>query len=785
MRLKTMRNKITVMAALGALCLVFAMPSTIFGAGDPLADNYAVLFSGGINAGSNHDRYYEETLAMWQYATGLSGGFDVANVYVLFGDGTDPAVDRSSNVNSDWSAITNAGGHIDSATPGHLQDTFTLLAGVMDEHDYLYFWSFDHGGNATWNDNPPTDATQDTGVLCGWGGNIADDTFASWAAPFDVKHETYAFGQCFAGDMVNDLSLATGDGRFAAWAADWYEPSWGKTWAVAWLAGLNSGLFTTDALGKYAHDNDASLGSEHPGWTGDDFAYRSGFEDQYFFTATFDSGDFYEGSFYAASNQGYFAGYYENFTDEYGHTGRYDIIDANYVGIDATHYGEIAVDRYHDGESGRDYYRSGGDIFGGSGIAYFGSESGHIIDNSVDQFFFGPQGGQVFEADLAVKYNFTHYYDDSGGDRYSGTVYGPQGYYGATLGTTTENGSGHYALNPAEYLEVIPQYGQVTVTAYYDGESGNTYTRAAGKIIGGTGSSYLNSESGHIIMDAVPEYFFGAETPGGQIFEADLVAYAYDFTFTYSNSPADYFTGTLYAEPEKGYSLIFTQTLPVEQGQTGTYTMSAVTPGFDVDLAGDVVVKSYHDGESGRTYSLAGGKLFGGTGDNYLGSESGYIIQAGVKDFFFGFKAGDPFYEADLAVKYNYTLYYPNGDWYSGIVYGPQGYYGATKNVSTEIGAGHYKISVAEYLEVIPQYGKVTIDRYFDAEMKRTFIPTFVFGADNYLGSEYGFIHLNNYPGIFDRDRQFPPGIAKFYFGGGYYEADVKMTDKLPPGRNK
>jgi len=293
-----MKSKIAVMVVLGVSCLVFAFPSIIFGAGTPLADNYAIVFSGGVNAGNNHDRYYDETLAMWQFLTGPSGGFDMDNVYVLFGDGTDAAVDRSSGVSSDWSDITAAGGHIDSGTPAHLQDTFTLLDGLMDEHDYFYFWSFDHGYNATYDDStsPITPGTLDMGGLCGWDGNISDDTFATWAAPLDVKHETYAFGECFAGDMANDLNLTAGDGRFAAWAADFYEPSWGKSWVVAWLDGLESGLFTTNALGQYAHDNDANLGDEHPGWTGDDFAYRSGFEDQYFFRATFDTGDFYEGS---------------------------------------------------------------------------------------------------------------------------------------------------------------------------------------------------------------------------------------------------------------------------------------------------------------------------------------------------------------------------------------------------------------------------------------------------------------------------------------------------------
>jgi hypothetical protein len=220
-------------------------------------------------------------------------GFDPGNVYVLFADGTDTGLDQCSTeggscggvyYDSDWSMITAAGGHIMSATSANLQNTLVTLSGIMTIEDSFDFWSFDHGGNPTYDPNTyptaPFGSTQDEGYLVGWGDSIADDQLASWVDPFNVLAEAYAFGQCFAGDMADDvMDLALGDGqyRFAAWAADWYEPSWGKSWVDAWADALEAGFRSTWDLGYQAWLNDASRdtgsGGEHPGWMGDNFDY--------------------------------------------------------------------------------------------------------------------------------------------------------------------------------------------------------------------------------------------------------------------------------------------------------------------------------------------------------------------------------------------------------------------------------------------------------------------------------------------------------------------------------
>ena len=252
----------------------------VFVGSTAMADTYGVIFSGGINAGNNHDRYYDETLRMYNIMT-TDLGYD--EVYVLFGDGTDTAIDRSSGVSSDWSMIE--AGHIEAATATNLENRLTSLQTQITTSDVFHFWSFDHGYNETYDDSPPVPATEDLGGLCAWDPTwadyrIADDVFASWVNPIDAYAEAYIFGQCFAGDMVNELNIVAGENRFAAWAADWYEPSWGRGWADAWADGLESGLLWTHDLGAYAVDNDpfgpSGTGAEHPGWLGDNLNILTG-----------------------------------------------------------------------------------------------------------------------------------------------------------------------------------------------------------------------------------------------------------------------------------------------------------------------------------------------------------------------------------------------------------------------------------------------------------------------------------------------------------------------------
>jgi hypothetical protein len=239
----------------------------------PLHTDYAVLFSGGGYAAINYDRYYDETLRMWNITTGVLG-FAPQNVYVLFADGTNGAADRPNNVSSDWSTVVTAGGNVLDGTRNSLFDTLTYLSDILTNDDSLYFWSFDHGDTEN-NPNDPNDVT-----LVGWNDtSIQDDAFASWVDLITAKAEIFAFGQCYSGGMVDDLGLVTHPNRSAAWAAAGCEPSLGQGWVSAWADGIDSGLRWSSDLGNYALvndiygpdgaicQNDPSL-CEHPGYAG-------------------------------------------------------------------------------------------------------------------------------------------------------------------------------------------------------------------------------------------------------------------------------------------------------------------------------------------------------------------------------------------------------------------------------------------------------------------------------------------------------------------------------------
>ena len=248
-------------------CRTLVMGSAIWislGGIPALADlTYAVLFSGGANPDNNRDYYYTDTLDMWDVAVNTLG-FDPSHIYVLSADGLDPAVDRTSGVNSDWSSIAEKGSTVEAATSANLSALFDTLADTMTMNDSFYFWSFDHGGSS----NPPQLPNT---VLWGWQEPIYATDFAAWTSGFRVKAQIYAFAECNASGMAWALTQYPRDNWFAAWAAAWDESSYGDAWAAAWTAGLRSGLRDTIPLGIYARDHDilASFDMEHPGFIGE------------------------------------------------------------------------------------------------------------------------------------------------------------------------------------------------------------------------------------------------------------------------------------------------------------------------------------------------------------------------------------------------------------------------------------------------------------------------------------------------------------------------------------
>ncbi|MFA4917540.1 MAG: hypothetical protein WC560_12840, partial [Syntrophales bacterium] len=353
--------------------------------------------------------------------------------------------------------------------------------------------------------------------------------------------------------------------------------------------------------------------------------------------------------------------------------------------VDPAEFGRVYVDSYFDEDSGNTYAGSSllfdSGVPGVAGTQYLGSESGYIMQAGVDEFLFGGQytywGTMIFEADAAAKYDFTYQFANNG-DSYTGSVYASSGYDFPT-GWTDEFGNyGTYTLNNVTYDVDPAEFGRVYVDSYFDEDSGNTYAGSSllfdSGVPGVAGTQYLGSESGYIVQAGVPQFFFGYD--GYAIQEADWVeGYQGDLTYTYrfdfadnGASPGDFYTGTIIALADY-YQVNDTQTWTDEYGNTGVYTITAVSATPPAGPLGTVYVDSYTDGESGRTYSGEG--LFfdsGVAGADYLGSESGHIIQADNSEFFFGagqYDTGDGFetriFEADLGIEYTFTHYYDLG----------------------------------------------------------------------------------------------------------------------------
>ena len=486
----------------------------------------------------------------------------------------------------------------------------------------------------------------------------------------------------------------------------------------------------------------------------------------YSFKFTYGNGDYYTGLVYAPPWEGYHLGYTRTTTDENGLTGTYAI-----TGVDGTRgtdwAGLVFVDNYYDAETGQTYPVVPAAVYPsvkptGStpplGIDYLGSEYGYIIRAGVPEYYFG---GGYWEADvLSHSYDFTCHY--ANGDYYQGQFYSSVNY---TVGQqifpfTDENGqTGYYTINGIHTADHSKD-GQVYVDSYYDAESGNTYTPVdSGTVVG---SNYLGSEHDYIIKSGVPEYLFGKS--GATFYEADLVSYAYSYKLTYGDG--DYYSGTVYAAPEYGYSTGYTKTTTDEKGHTDTYTITGVTTGYNVSTAGQVYVTSYYDKESGNTYSpVSSGTV---VGSNYLGSEHDYIIKSGVPEYLFG-KSGATFYEADLvAYAYSFKLTYGDGDYYSGTVYAPPEYgysTGYTKTTTDEKGhTDTYSITGVTTGYNVSKAGQVYVTSYYDKESGNTYSPVSsgtVVGS-NYLGSEHDYIIKS--------------GVPEYLFGKSgatFYEADL------------
>ena len=255
-------------------------------------ENYVILFNGGGDAANNRCDFYIHLKNMYM-ALVEECGISPDHIYILSADGLNAEQDqylylyRPSNngmyatqVDSDYSFATSLGSKVMSATSANLKSVIADLSGKLDSNDHFMFWCTDHGSDQYSYQNQFYGEGHE--VVCAWGEDISGSQLNSIFASLENGYQTFLFGTCFSGGVLNSLDttptatrkrwgmacasqgefgLAGVDTLLSTW--EWSEDFSGykvptKANGLAQLAGnaLRAGVTTTDALRSYILAND-------------------------------------------------------------------------------------------------------------------------------------------------------------------------------------------------------------------------------------------------------------------------------------------------------------------------------------------------------------------------------------------------------------------------------------------------------------------------------------------------------------------------------------------------
>ncbi|MHA2314294.1 MAG: C13 family peptidase [Candidatus Hermodarchaeia archaeon] len=146
---------------------------------DPTPEKYAVLYSGGIQPGSDHYRYWNDIIYM--YFILQMHGYDSDNIYVIYKDGV--GEDTYTPVHY-------------PATHTSMDTVFNLLSQEMGGADTLFFYTTNHGGVAgisVWN---PMDS----------GGSLTHAEVSNWLDSITCENMIIVMEQCKSGKFIQHLS---------------------------------------------------------------------------------------------------------------------------------------------------------------------------------------------------------------------------------------------------------------------------------------------------------------------------------------------------------------------------------------------------------------------------------------------------------------------------------------------------------------------------------------------------------------------------------------------------
>ncbi len=181
-------------------------------------ENYAVLITGdyaGKNIPANEqynngqgksaygfDEFWNDTFLMWDMLTRPveegGKGYSEENVFVLFADGVDYyKVDLNYDGHYKPSDSISTPSVTDyAATIGNVQLVFNQLAQTITPNDFLFVWTFDHGGTSGGGNS----------TLHLIDGTMTDAAFANLVNPINAHKKVFWMQQCFAGGFADNLT---------------------------------------------------------------------------------------------------------------------------------------------------------------------------------------------------------------------------------------------------------------------------------------------------------------------------------------------------------------------------------------------------------------------------------------------------------------------------------------------------------------------------------------------------------------------------------------------------